>query len=197
MGVTNQRETTILWDRETGRPVANAIVWQSRVSAGICDRLKNEGLEGTFRAKTGLLLDAYFSGTKIKHLLDTHEGLRARAERGEILFGTVDTWLIWRLTNGRCHLTDYSNASRTLLFDIHTLQWDDEPALDPGHSPGDVCRRCGPPARSTAWSSPEWFGAEVPIAGDAGDQQAATFGPGLLPARQRQEYLWHPAASCC
>ena len=121
IGITNQRETTLLWERSSGRPVANAIVWQSRASAGICDRLKADGLEPTFRNKTGLVIDAYFSGTKIKHLLDTHDGLRQRAEKGEILFGTVDTWLIWRLTGGRLFLTDYSNASRTLIFNIHTL----------------------------------------------------------------------------
>ena len=126
IGVTNQRETTILWDRVTGRPVANAIVWQSRVSAGICDQLKAAGAADTIRAKTGLVVDAYFSGTKIKHLLDTHDGLRGRAAKGEILFGTVDSWLIWRLTGGQRHVTDYSNASRTLIFNIHTLDWDDE-----------------------------------------------------------------------
>ena len=126
IGVTNQRETTVLWDKSTGRPVANAIVWQSRVSSAICDQLIADGLESSFREKTGLVVDAYFSGTKIKHLLDTHDGLRGRAERGEVLFGTVDSYLIWRLTGGRRHVTDYSNASRTLLFNIHSLQWDDE-----------------------------------------------------------------------
>ena len=126
IGITNQRETTVLWDRHTGRPVANAIVWQSRVSAPICDRLKAEGHEETFRARTGLVLDAYFSGTKIKHLLDTIPGLRARAAKGDVLFGTVDSFLLWRLTGGRVHATDPSNASRTLLFDIHEMAWDDE-----------------------------------------------------------------------
>ncbi len=126
VGITNQRETTILWDRHTGRPVHNAIVWQSRVSAPICERLKAEGMEATFRRKTGLVVDPYFSGTKIDHLLDTIPGLRARAAHGDILFGTVDTYLIWRMTGGRRHVTDYSNASRTLLFNIHTLDWDDE-----------------------------------------------------------------------
>src|SRR6185295_9952931 len=125
IGVTNQRETAILWERATGKPVANAIVWQSRISAGICDRLKADGLEQLFRDKTGLVVDAYFSGTKIKHLLDTVSGLRERAERGEILFGTVDTWLIWQLTGG-LHITDVSNASRTMLCDIQTLQWDQQ-----------------------------------------------------------------------
>ena len=126
IGVTNQRETTILWERASGRPVANAIVWQSRVSAGICQKLKAQGHEPLVRERTGLVLDAYFSGTKIKHLLDSRPGLRERAARGEILFGTVDTWLLWRLSGGRLHLTDYSNASRTLLFNIHTLDWDAE-----------------------------------------------------------------------
>ena len=126
IGVTNQRETTILWEKATGKPIANAIVWQSRVTAPICDRLKADGHEETFRRKTGLVLDAYFSGTKIKHLLDSFDGLRARAARGEVLFGTVDTFLLWRLTGGRCHVTDVSNASRTLLFNIHAQDWDDE-----------------------------------------------------------------------
>jgi glycerol kinase len=175
LGVTNQRETTILWERRTGRPVANAVVWQSRVSAEICERLKSDGCEPTFRAKTGLLLDPYFSGTKIKHLLDTHEGLRQQAHAGEILFGTVDTWLIWRLTGGRCHVTDYSNASRTLIFNIHTLDWDDEllRLLD-------IPRAMLPEVRSSSeiygHTAEEWFGGPIPIAGDAGDQQAATFG---------------------
>ena len=145
------------------------------VSTPICDRLKADGLEETFRAKTGLVVDAYFSGTKIKHLLDTHEGLRDRAGRGEILFGTVDTWLIWRLSGGRLHLTDYSNASRTLLLNIHTLGWDDEllEILD-------VPRAMLPEVRSSSevygQTDPEWFGRPIPIAGIAGDQQAATFG---------------------
>src|SRR5688572_22076571 len=122
IGVTNQRETTVLWEKATGKPVANAIVWQSRVTAPICDRLKAAGHESVFRKKTGLVVDAYFSGTKIKHLLDSFDGLRARAAKGEILFGTIDSFLIWRLTGGKCHVTDVSNASRTLLFNIHTMQ---------------------------------------------------------------------------
>ena len=126
IGIANQRETTVLWERDTGRPVANAIVWQSRVSAPICERLKAEGFEALFRQRTGLVIDAYFSGTKIKHLLDSSDGLRARAARGEVLFGTIDTWLLWRLTGGRVHATDVSNASRTLLFNIHRLEWDEE-----------------------------------------------------------------------
>lgn len=175
IGIANQRETTVLWERDSGRPVGNAIVWQSRISAGICDRLKAEGHAETFRERTGLVVDAYFSGTKIKHLLDTHEGLRARGERGEILFGTVDSFLIWRLTGGQTHVTDYSNASRTLLFNIHTLDWDDEllRLLD-------IPRAMLPQVRSSSemygLTSPELFGAPIPIAGAAGDQQAATFG---------------------
>src|SRR5438093_7017454 len=126
IGITNQRETTILWDRHTGKPVAHAIVWQSRVSAPICEKLKADGKEETFRSRTGLVVDAYSSGTKIKHLLDTVPGLRARAEKGDVRFGTVDTFLLWRLTGGRVHVTDPSNASRTLLYNIHSMQWDDE-----------------------------------------------------------------------
>jgi glycerol kinase len=175
IGVANQRETTILWERATGRPVANAIVWQSRISAGICDQLKSEGLEDLFRRKTGLVIDAYFSGTKIKHLLDTIDSLRARAKAGEILFGTVDSWLLWRLTGGKRHVTDYSNASRTLLFNIHTLDWDDEllKVLD-------IPRAMLPEVRASSevlgHSTSEWFGEPIAIAGCAGDQQAATFG---------------------
>src|SRR6185295_6013929 len=175
IGIANQRETTILWERATGRPVANAIVWQSRVSAPICDRLKADGLEPLFRDKTGLVVDAYFSGTKIKHLLDTVDGLRVRAAAGEILFGTVDSWLIWQLTGGALHVTDVSNASRTLLFNIHTLDWDDEllRALD-------VPRAMLPEVLSSSehygQTVSEIFGAPIPIAGCAGDQQAATFG---------------------
>jgi glycerol kinase len=175
IGITNQRETTILWDRKTGQPVANAIVWQSRVSAPICDKLKAEGKEDLFRSRTGLVVDAYFSGTKIKHLLDTIPGLRARAEKGEILFGTVDTFLIWRLTGGRVHVTDPSNASRTLLFNIHSMQWDDELLKVLG-----VPRAMLPEVKSSSevYGQTEvgLLGGAIPIAGDAGDQQAATFG---------------------
>jgi len=181
LGVTNQRETTILWDRHTGRPVANAVVWQSRASAGICDRLKSEGMEETFREKTGLVLDAYFSGTKIKYLLETHDGLRSRAERGEILFGTVDTWLLWRLTGGRRHVTDYSNASRTLIFNIHTLDWDDE-LLGILEIPRAMLPEVRPSSEVYGRTNAEWFGAPIPVAGNAGDQQAATFGQGCFQA---------------
>ncbi|HEY2827347.1 MAG TPA: glycerol kinase GlpK [Pirellulales bacterium] len=175
IGVTNQRETTILWERDTGRPVTNAIVWQSRISAAICDRLKADGAEPMVQQKTGLVIDAYFSGTKIKHLLDTMPGLRDRAAKGEVLFGTVDSFLIWRLTGGKRHVTDVTNASRTMLFNLHTLAWDDEllKLLD-------VPRAMLPEVRSNSEiygeTLPELFGAPIPISGCAGDQQAATFG---------------------
>ena len=175
IGVTNQRETTIVWERDTGRPVANAIVWQSRVTAGECDRLKAQGLEPLFRDKTGLVLDAYFSGTKIKYLLDADPTLRRRAEAGEILFGTVDTFLIWRLTGGRRHVTDVSNASRTLIFNIHTLDWDDELLAILG-IPRQMLPEVRPSSEVYGTATAEWFGAEIPIGGCAGDQQAATFG---------------------
>ncbi len=175
IGVTNQRETTILWERATGRPVANAVVWQSRAGAGICDRLKADGQEPLFHEKTGLVLDAYFSGTKIKHLLDVHEGLRARAAKGEILFGTVDTWLIWRLTGGRCHVTDPSNASRTLIYNIHALDWEDE-LLRILDIPRVMLPEVRPSSGFFGETLDEWFGRRIPIAGVAGDQQAATFG---------------------
>ncbi len=175
VGITNQRETTILWDRTTGRPVANAIVWQSRVSAGICDALKRDGLELTFRKKTGLVLDAYFSGTKICHLLDTIPNLRARAERGEVLFGTVDSYLIWRLTGGKRHVTDVSNASRTLLFNIHTLDWDDE-LLRILKVPRAMLPEVRASSEVYGETDPALFGAPIPIASAVGDQQAALFG---------------------
>lgn len=188
LGLTNQRETTLLWDRETGKPVANAIVWQSRVSAGICDRLKAEGLSDTFRSKTGLVIDAYFSGTKIKHLLDSTDGLRAKAEQGKVLFGTVDSYLIWRLTGGRLHITDYSNASRTLIYNIHQLDWDDEllKVLD-------IPRAMLPEVRSSSEvygeTTAELFGSPIRIAGIAGDQQAATFGQGCFtPGQAKNTY---------
>jgi glycerol kinase len=175
IGITNQRETVILWERATGRPIGNAVVWQSRVSAPICDALRAEGLEDLFRRRTGLVIDAYFSGTKVKHLLDTVPGLRKRAEAGEIAFGTVDTFLVWRLTGGRCHVTDVSNASRTLMFDIHTLQWDDELLKILG-----IPRAMLPEVRASsevyAETDAALLGSAIPIAAAAGDQQAALFG---------------------
>ncbi len=179
VGITNQRETVILWEKATGQPVANAIVWQSRITSGICDQLKAEGLESTIREKTGLVIDPYFSGTKIKYLLDNQPGLRERAKRGEVLFGTVDSFLIWRLTGGRLHITDYSNASRTLIFNIHTLDWDEEllKVLD-------IPREMLPEVRNSSEvygeTDAELFGHTIPIAGIAGDQQAATFGQGCF-----------------
>jgi glycerol kinase len=175
IGITNQRETTIVWDRATGSSVADAIVWQSRITASACERLRAAGLEPTFRERTGLPLDAYFSGPKIAHILDAAPGLRARAERGELASGTVDTFLAWRLTGGRVHATDVSNASRTLLFDIGRLAWDDELL---GHV--DVPRAVLPDVVPTSGVMGETdasiFGRAIPIAALAGDQQAATFG---------------------
>ena len=175
IGVTNQRETTVLWERDSGRPIGNASVWQSRITAPICDRLKAAGHEPIFKKKTGLVVDAYFSGTKIKHMLDSVDGLRARATRGEILFGTIDSFLLWRLTQGRCHVTDVSNASRTLLFNIHTMEWDDEllAILDVPRAMLPQVRSCSEVYGDTDAAI---FGAPIPIAGIAGDQQAALFG---------------------
>ncbi|MDE0737007.1 MAG: glycerol kinase GlpK, partial [Pirellulaceae bacterium] len=175
IGITNQRETTILWDAQTGKPVGPAIVWQSRVTVDICNQLKADGTEDTFRQKTGLVVDAYFSGTKIKYLLDQEEGLRSRAERGEILFGTVDTFLIWRLTGGAVHATDYSNASRTLVFNIHTLDWDDE-LLNLLDIPRAMLPEVKPSSGVYGQTTADLFGEPITIAGVAGDQQAATFG---------------------
>ncbi len=175
IGITNQRETTVLWDKKTGKPVSNAIVWQCRRTADICTSLKEKGLEKVFREKTGLVIDAYFSGTKVKWLLDNVEGMRERAERGELAFGTIDSWLVNKLTGGKVHITDYSNASRTLMFNIHSLQWDDELL-----SILDVPRAILPEVRLSSQvygkTIKDLFGTEIPIAGIAGDQQAATFG---------------------
>lgn len=181
VGITNQRETTLLWEADSGRPIANAIVWQSRVSAGICDRLRAEGCEDTIRRKTGLVVDAYFSGTKIQYLLDRHSGLRARAERGEILFGTVDTYLIWRLTGGRRHVTDYTNASRTLLFNIHTCQWDDE-LLRLLDVPRAMLPEVVDSSAVVGELDESWLGERIPIGAAVGDQQAATFGQACFAA---------------
>jgi glycerol kinase len=181
IGITNQRETTILWDRETGRPVAPAIVWQSRVSAPICRRLEAAGVGPEVRRRTGLLLDPYFSATKIVHLLETIPGLRDRCRRGEILFGTVDSFLIWRLTGGRVHATDVTNASRTLLYDIHDLAWSDDLCRI-----FDVPREMLPEVRLSTGDYgtvlPDLFGAAIPITGCAGDQEAAAFGQGVVAA---------------
>jgi len=182
IGITNQRETTVLWDRTTGKPVHRAIVWQDRRTAPICDALKAQGAEATIHAKTGLVTDPYFSGTKLQWLFDHVKNARAKAER--LAFGTIDTWLIWKLTGGRSHVTDYTNASRTLLFNIHRQQWDDE-LLRLLNVPQDVLPRVIPSAGVAATTDARAFGAEVPITGIAGDQQAALFGqacfrPGLV-----------------
>jgi len=175
IGITNQRETTVIWERATGRPIYPAVVWQSRVSAGICERLKADGLEPLFRARTGLLIDAYFSGTKIRWLLDRVAGAQQRAEAGELLFGTIDSWLIWKLTGGRVHCTDVSNASRTLLFNIEQLAWDAE-LLEVLRVPPALLPTVRTSSEVYAETDPEPFGRPIPIAGVAGDQQAALFG---------------------
>jgi len=175
IGITNQRETAIVWEKATGKPVMNAIVWQDRRTASICDQLKAEGWEPKIREKTGLVIDAYFSGTKVKWILDNIPGLRTRAERGELLFGNVDTYLIWRLTNGQVHVTDYSNASRTMLFNIHTLSWDQE-ILQKLGIPGAMLPVPSQSSEVYGQTASDIFGGSIPIAGDAGDQQAATFG---------------------
>ncbi|QDT52561.1 Glycerol kinase [Caulifigura coniformis] len=188
LGITNQRETTILWDKKTGTPVANAIVWQSRITAPVCERLKKEALEETIRQKTGLVLDAYFSATKIAHLLDSITGLRARAERGEILFGTVDAFLMWRLSGGNLHVTDVSNASRTLLFNIHTLDWDDE-LLRIFNVPRAMLPEVKSCSEIYGHTTKDLLGESIPIAGCAGDQQAATFGQGCFgPGEAKNTY---------
>jgi glycerol kinase len=188
IGITNQRETTILWERDSGKPVANAIVWQSRITSGICERLRSDGYEDVFKQKTGLVLDAYFSGTKIRYLLDQINGLRARAERGEILFGTVDTFLAWRLSGGKLHITDVSNASRTLLFNIHTLEWDDE-LLQILDVPRAMLPEVHASSEVYGTTDPAHFGTEIPISGIAGDQQAATFGQGCFePGQAKNTY---------
>ncbi len=177
IGITNQRETTIIWDRKTGQPISHAIVWQCRRTADFTEKLKNDtpGIVDTFRAKTGLVIDPYFSGTKIRWILDNVEGAREKADRGELAFGTVDSWLIWKLTKGKVHVTDYSNASRTLLFNINTLEWDEElcKILD---VPMSLLPEAKPSSFIYGETDAEFFGAPIRIAGAAGDQQAALFG---------------------
>ena len=175
IGITNQRETTVVWDKVTGRPICKAIVWQCRRTAEYCDQLKAQGLTEMFREKTGLVLDAYFSGTKLKWILDNVPNARQRAEAGELLFGTIDTWIIWKLTNGKVHVTDYSNASRTLLFNIHTLEWDEE-ILKILDIPRQMLPEVKPSSCVYGNTEARIFGEEVPIAGAAGDQQCALFG---------------------
>ncbi|KRG12356.1 glycerol kinase GlpK [Lederbergia galactosidilytica] len=176
IGITNQRETTVVWDRHTGKPIYNAIVWQSRQTASICQDLKEQGLEETFRNKTGLLIDPYFSGTKLKWILNHVEGAREKAQNGDLLFGTIDTWLVWKLSGGKAHVTDYSNASRTLMFNIHELQWDEE-LLNILDVPAAMLPEVRPSSEVYAHTVDyHFFGRAVPIAGMAGDQQAALFG---------------------
>lgn len=176
IGITNQRETAVVWDKETGNPIYNAIVWQSRQTAQICEELKAQGYDQLFREKTGLLIDAYFSGTKVKWILDHVEGAREKAEQGKLLFGTIDTWLIWKLSGGRAHVTDYTNASRTLMYNIYELKWDDE-LLDILGVPKSMLPKVRPSSEIYANTIDyHFFGHQVPIAGVAGDQQAALFG---------------------
>jgi glycerol kinase len=175
IGITNQRETVIVWDKNTGEPVYHAIVWQCRRTSAIADSLKAKGLEEEYRKKTGLIIDAYFSATKIKWILDNVPGARERAENGELLFGTVETWLIWKLTKGRVHITDYSNASRTMLFNINTLEWDDD-ILKELNIPRCMLPTPKPSSEIYGYADETFFGAEIPIGGAAGDQQAALFG---------------------
>lgn len=175
IGITNQRETTIVWDKNTGQPIYPAIVWQCRRTSEYCDSLKEKGLTEKYREKTGLVIDAYFSGTKVKWILDHVEGARERAQRGTLLFGTVETWLIWKLTRGAVHVTDYTNASRTMLFNIHTLEWDDE-ILEEMGIPKSMLPQAKPSSEIYGETDPGFFGGRIPIAGAAGDQQAALFG---------------------
>ena len=175
IGITNQRETTIVWDKNTGQPVYHAIVWQCRRTSEYCDSLKAKGLEEKFRQKTGLVIDAYFSATKVKWILDNVEGARERAEKGELLFGTVETWLIWKFTKGAVHVTDYSNASRTMLFNINDLCWDKE-ILEELEIPECMLPTPRPSSEVYGYTDPSFLGDAIPIAGAAGDQQAALFG---------------------
>ncbi len=175
IGITNQRETAIVWDRHTGVPVHHAIVWQCRRTSKICDALKEKGLTETFKQKTGLVIDAYFSATKVKWILDNVPGARQKAENGDLLFGTVETWLIWKLTKGAVHVTDYSNASRTMLFNINTLEWDDE-ILAELNIPRCMLPTVKPSSCVYGEADPSFLGGAIPIAGAAGDQQAALFG---------------------
>ena len=175
IGITNQRETTVVWDRETGLPIYNAIVWQCRRTAGEIDRLVQKGLSEKIRKKTGLIPDAYFSGTKIQWILEHVPGARKKAEEGRLLFGTIDTWLIWNLTKGAVHVTDYTNASRTMLFDIHNLCWDKD-LLEELSIPASMLPQVKPSSFLYGYTAPEVLGGKIPIAGAAGDQQAALFG---------------------
>ncbi|MBW1845205.1 MAG: glycerol kinase GlpK, partial [Deltaproteobacteria bacterium] len=183
IGITNQRETTVVWDRATGEPIHSAIVWQSRQTAPICEELRSRGLADEVRARTGLVIDAYFSATKVRFILDAVEGAQQRAERGELAFGTIDSWLLYKLTGGRVHATEASNASRTMIYNIHELQWDDR-LLGELRIPHAMLPEVRDSSGDFGVADSEWLGAEIPIAGIAGDQQAALFGqdctsPGL------------------
>lgn len=175
IGITNQRETVVVWDKKTGKPISRAIVWQCRRTSRYCDELKEKGLAESFREKTGLMIDAYFSATKVKWLLDYVEGAREKAECGELLFGTVETWLIWKLTKGRVHVSDYSNASRTMLFNIKELKWDDD-ILNELQIPRSMLPEVRPSSEIYGYADASYFGGKIPISGAAGDQQAALFG---------------------
>jgi glycerol kinase len=184
IGITNQRETTIVWDKKTGKPIYNAIVWQCRRTSEICDKLKAKGLEPLIRKNTGLVIDAYFSGTKVKWILDNVEGARESAKKGALLFGNVDSWLIWNLTKGKVHVTDYSNASRTMLYNIKELKWDEQ-ILKELDIPASMLPQVKPSSCVYGVTDAKIFGGEIPIAGAAGDQQAALFGqacysPGMV-----------------
>ena len=179
IGITNQRETTVVWDKKSGAPIHNAIVWQDRRTAGFCDELKAKGLADVIRQKTGLVIDAYFSGTKVRWILDNVPGAREKADKGELLFGTIDSWLIWNLTKGAVHVTDESNASRTLLFNINTGAWDDELLAIIG-VPAAMLPRVSKSSEVVGEIHPEFLGKALPIAGNAGDQQAATYGNACL-----------------
>ena len=188
IGITNQRETTVVWDQETGEPVCPAIVWQCRRTSAYCDELKAKGLTETFRRKTGLVIDAYFSGTKLRWILENIPGARQRAEAGQLLFGTVETWLIWKLTGGKSHVTDYSNASRTMLFNINTLTWDEE-ILQELNIPKVMLPQVRESSCVYGTALPQYFGGPIPIAGAAGDQQAALFGQTcFLPGEAKNTY---------
>jgi len=188
LGITNQRETTVVWERSTGRPIHPAVVWQSRQTAPLCEELRARGLSDEVRARTGLVIDAYFSGTKIRFILDAVEGAQDRAERGELCFGTVDSWLLWKLTGGRVHATEYSNASRTLLYNIHERDWD-ELLLGELRIPPAMLPEVRDSSGDLGTADAEWLGAEIPIAGAAGDQQAALFGQACFaPGRAKNTY---------
>jgi len=188
IGITNQRETTVVWDRASGEPIHPAIVWQSRQTAGICDSLRERGLEEEVRSRTGLLIDSYFSGTKVRFILDAVAGAQGRAERGELCFGTVDSWLVYKLTKGRVHATEYSNASRTLVYNIHQKDWDDV-LLEALGIPRVMLPEVRDSSGSFGEADPEWLGAAVPIAGIAGDQQAALFGQACFaPGQAKNTY---------